>query len=115
VDSTACPIIAGCERITRSIARAADSRIGPSASVGLLDDTLDLLARSRRGLSAVGPAEQVFEVASKSRPGEVNTVTVVQGAASCTCTGFEYRGNCSHVKGVVARLAGRDGDKAVAG
>jgi SWI/SNF-related matrix-associated actin-dependent regulator of chromatin subfamily A-like protein 1 len=81
----------------------------PSAerSVGLLEDTLDLLARSRRGLSALGPAEQVFEVPSKSRPGEINTVTVVQGSAICTCTGFEYRGNCSHIKGVVARLAGR--------
>jgi hypothetical protein len=49
----------------------------------------------------------VFEVPSKSRPGEVNTVTVVQRVARCTRTGIEYRGTCSHVKSVVDRLAGR--------
>jgi hypothetical protein len=72
----------------------------------LLQDTLDLLVRSGRGLSAVVPTEQVFEVASKSRPVEVNTVTMADRAALCSCTGFEHRGNCSHMKDVVASLVG---------
>lgn len=76
-----------------------------SRSVGLLEETLDLLARSRRGLSAIGPSEQTFEAPSKRRPGEVNTVTVSNGIARCTCTGFSYRGTCSHAAGVVRRLA----------
>ncbi len=79
----------------------------PSAerSVGLLDETLDLLARARRGLSAQGPAEQTFTFPSKSRPGDINSVTVSNGVARCTCTGFEYRGNCSHAKSVVAQMS----------
>jgi hypothetical protein len=81
------------------------ARRSTQRSVGLLDDTLDLLARSRRGPGAVGPAEQVFRIPSKSRPGEFNVVTVSDGAARCTCAGFEYRGTCSHAKSIVARLA----------
>ena len=76
-------------------------------SVGLLDQTLDLLARARRGLGAVdGPRERVVRVASKSKPGEFNEVTVLDGVARCTCTGFQYRGNCSHAQQVAAQVAG---------
>jgi SWI/SNF-related matrix-associated actin-dependent regulator of chromatin subfamily A-like protein 1 len=74
-------------------------------SVGLLEETLDLLARARRGLGSVeGDKQQVFQLASKSRPGAFNTVTVTDGVARCTCEGFQYRGNCSHVRQIAARL-----------
>ncbi len=73
-------------------------------SVGLLEETLDLLARAQRGLSAVDGASREYRVPSKSRPGEVNVVTVTNGVARCSCAGFAYRGSCSHVRQVVERL-----------
>src|SRR5581483_9102058 len=81
------------------------ARPSTTRSVGLLEETLDLLARARRGLAAVEPAERDFRIPSKSRPGEFNLVTVANGVARCTCTGFEYRGTCSHAREVAARLA----------
>ena len=74
------------------------------SSMGLLGDVLDLLARSQRGLASVTDVEQVFRFPSKSRPGEVNTVRIVAGVASCTCTGFSYRGNCSHAREAASRV-----------
>ncbi len=56
----------GVEQAER-VAAAADG-----GSMGLLGDVLDLLARAGRGLGAIS-AEQVIEVPSRSRPGEVNT------------------------------------------
>jgi hypothetical protein len=54
--------------------------VEPGRSVGLLDETLDLLARARRGLGAVdGPRERVVRIASK--PGEFNEVTALDGVA----------------------------------
>jgi hypothetical protein len=74
--------------------------------VGLLDETLDLLARARRGLGAVdAPREQIIRVPSKSKPGEFNEVTVLDGVARCACAGFQYRGNCSHAQRVALDLA----------
>jgi hypothetical protein len=71
-----------------------------------LDETLDLLARARRGLGAVdGPRERVVRIASKSKPGDFNEVTVLRGVARCSCTGFQYRGNCSHAQQVAAQVA----------
>jgi hypothetical protein len=73
-------------------------------SIGLLGETLDLLARMRRGLACLdGSEEQVIQVPSKSRPGTFNTVTVSRGVARCTCEGFAYRGNCAHARDVAAR------------
>ena len=54
--------------------RTDPATVEPGRSVGLLDETLDLLAR--RGLGAVdGPRERVVRIASKSKPGEFNEVT----------------------------------------
>jgi hypothetical protein len=73
------------------------------SSMGLLGDLLDLLARANRGLGAI-ETERVIEVPSKSRPGEVNRVRISTGVATCSCKGFEYRGDCSHAR-EAARLA----------
>jgi len=73
-------------------------RVAPASdggSMGLLGDVLDLMARAGRGLGAVTES-QVIEVPSKSHPGEVNIVRISAGVATCTCKGFEYRGDCSH-------------------
>jgi SWI/SNF-related matrix-associated actin-dependent regulator 1 of chromatin subfamily A len=79
---------------------------GTGRSIGLLDETLDLLARARRGLGAAdGARECVVRIASKSKPGEFNEVAVLDGVARCSCTGFQYRGNCSHAQQVAAQYA----------
>jgi SWI/SNF-related matrix-associated actin-dependent regulator 1 of chromatin subfamily A len=80
----------------------------PSArrSVGLLEETLDLLARARRGLAAQGPTTEEHRVASKSKPGEFYTVTVSSGVVRCDCPGFAYRGNCSHSREIANRITG---------
>jgi hypothetical protein len=80
------------------------ARPSTERSVGLLEDTLALLARARRGLSAV-EADREFRVPSKSESGASYLVTVADGVARCECPGFTYRGNCSHAKGIVAQLA----------
>jgi Helicase conserved C-terminal domain len=75
-------------------------------SVGLLDETLDLLARARRGLGAIdAPRERIVRIPSKSKPGEFNEVIVLEGVARCGCAGFQYRGNCSHAQRVAVDLA----------
>ena len=94
------------ERPTLGQVRTDPAAAGTERSVGLLDETLDLLARARRGLGAVdGPRERIVRIASKSKPGEFNEVTVLDGVARCSCTGFQYRGNCSHAQQVAAQVA----------
>ena len=88
----------GVEQAER-VAAAADG-----GSMGLLGDVLDLLARAGRGLGAIS-AEQVIEVPSRSRPGEVNIVRIVAGVATCSCKGFSYRGDCSHAREAAKRAA----------
>jgi SWI/SNF-related matrix-associated actin-dependent regulator 1 of chromatin subfamily A len=75
------------------------------ASVGLLGDVLDLLARAGRGLGALEPEERVITVASNSDPSRTYEVRLSGGVATCTCPGFDYRGNCSHSRAVVAELS----------
>jgi SWI/SNF-related matrix-associated actin-dependent regulator 1 of chromatin subfamily A len=94
------------ERPSRIGARTEPATSDTGRSVGLLDETLDLLARARRGLGAVdAPREQIIRVPSKSKPGEFNEVTVLDGVARCACAGFQYRGNCSHAQRVALDLA----------
>jgi SWIM zinc finger len=91
------------ERPTLGQVRTDPAAAGTERSVGLLDETLHLMAR---GLGAVdGPRERVVRIASKSKPGEFNEVTVLDDVARCSCTGFQYRGNCSHAQKVAAQVA----------
>jgi hypothetical protein len=93
-------------RPTLEHARTDPATAEPGRSVGLLDETLDLLARARRGLGAVdAPRERVVRIASKKKPGQFNEVTVLAGVARCNCIGFEYRGNCSHAQQLAAQVA----------
>jgi SWI/SNF-related matrix-associated actin-dependent regulator of chromatin subfamily A-like protein 1 len=75
------------------------------STMGLLGDVLALLARADRGLGSVTAVEQVYEFPSRSRPGEVNTVRIVAGVATCSCTGFGYRGDCSHAREAARKAA----------
>lgn len=41
---------------------------------------------------------RVWEV--QGSKGDVYKVTEVNGNLSCTCSGFQFRGNCRHIKGL---------------
>ena len=51
------------------------------------------------------PEERVITVTSNSDPSKTYEVRVSGGVATCTCPGFDYRGNCSHSRKVIAELA----------
>ena len=44
------------------------------------------------------PEGRTWEV--KGSKGDVYQVTEINGYLSCTCSGFKFRGDCKHVKGV---------------
>ena len=44
------------------------------------------------------PEGRVWEVIGSK--GDVYKVTEVRGEYSCTCSGFRFRGDCKHIKGV---------------
>ena len=44
------------------------------------------------------PEGRVWEV--KGSKGDIYKVTEVRGEYSCTCSGFKFRGDCKHIKGV---------------
>ena len=76
------------------------------ASVGLLGDVLDLLAQASRGLGAARARGARDHRHVEQRPGKTYEVRLSGGVATCTCPGFDYRGNCSHSRKVVADSAG---------
>jgi hypothetical protein len=45
------------------------------------------------------PEGRVWEV--KGSKGDVYKVTELRGEWSCTCSGFRFRGDCKHIKGVI--------------
>ncbi|HKG91670.1 MAG TPA: DEAD/DEAH box helicase [Gemmatimonadaceae bacterium] len=52
-----------------------------------------------------GPAAERYRAVSSSRPGQFYVLDVDRGDVSCTCPGFEYRGQCSHARTLKAALA----------
>lgn len=44
------------------------------------------------------PEGRVIEV--RGSKGDIYRVTEVNGNYSCTCSGFKFRGDCKHIKGV---------------
>lgn len=49
-------------------------------------------------VKAPEPEGRVWEV--QGSKGDVYKVTELRGEYSCTCSGFRFRGDCKHVKGV---------------
>jgi hypothetical protein len=61
-----------------------------------------------RALAAVlsGPPEKKYRIASRSKPGVYNELTVAaDGDVTCDCPGFSYRGMCSHARELKQALA----------
>ncbi len=75
----------------------------PRPTMGLLEETLDLLAQSAAEQLAAHAGEDTFEFASSSKPGVVYTVRLTNGVAVCDCPGFTYKGNCKHSRDVIGR------------
>jgi SWI/SNF-related matrix-associated actin-dependent regulator 1 of chromatin subfamily A len=94
--------VAGGERPRRTEPAQAE----PRKTAGLLEETLELIARARRGVpTETSDTRKIFEIASKSDPGKTYRVEVIDGIPGCSCPGFSYRGNCSHIREVAKRLA----------
>jgi hypothetical protein len=65
------------------------------------------LARALEGLAKVlsGPSARRFRITSESHQGVDYDVTVVDADVTCSCPGFEYRGQCRHARDIKSALA----------
>jgi hypothetical protein len=102
------------EALINDLVRAATERwrsvhpSGPTGDAGGADPAaartlrtaLEVLARVLRG-----PRAQRFRIASASNPGVQYTIEAADGDVTCSCPGFEYRGQCRHARDVKTALA----------
>ena len=65
------------------------------------------LKRALQGLLKVlsGPASRRFRIPSSSHEGLEYEILAVDADVTCSCPGFEYRGQCRHARDVKAALA----------
>ena len=68
---------------------------------------IQALTRALEGLVKVlsGPSSRRFRIASTSHQGVEYEIVVVDADVTCSCPGFEYRGQCRHARDVTAALA----------
>jgi SWI/SNF-related matrix-associated actin-dependent regulator 1 of chromatin subfamily A len=68
---------------------------------------LQALARALEALvrALAGPAARRFRTASTSHKGTEYEIVAVDADVTCSCPGFEYRGQCRHARDVKAALA----------
>ena len=52
-----------------------------------------------------GPPVNRYRIASTSQPGVDYLITADGADVTCSCPGFEYRGQCRHARDVKAALA----------
>jgi hypothetical protein len=55
-----------------------------------------------------GPSARRFRTSSASHKGVDYEIAVVDADVTCSCPGFEYRGQCRHARDVKAALAAGD-------
>jgi hypothetical protein len=68
---------------------------------------LEALARALDALvkALSGPSARRFRISSASHTGVAYEITVVDADVTCSCPGFEYRGQCRHARDIKAALA----------
>ena len=86
-----------------------DFRMGPVAESDGPDRTLGEADAFRRALQALAraltpPAVERYRFASTSHPGVAYEVTIDGADVTCTCPGFEYRGQCRHAREIKAAV-----------
>ncbi|MCA1844126.1 MAG: hypothetical protein LC792_13270 [Actinobacteria bacterium] len=91
---------AAWDALTGEAPREPPTRASPPTTMGLLEETLDLLARTTIASPLADPdaGERRITVPSRSQPGRTYTVVIAGGVVRCDCPGFSYRGNCTHAR-----------------
>jgi SWI/SNF-related matrix-associated actin-dependent regulator 1 of chromatin subfamily A len=74
---------------------------------GRSEPELQALVRALQGLIKVlsGASSRRFRIASTSHKGLEYEIVAVEADVTCSCPGFEYRGQCRHARDVKAALA----------
>jgi len=87
-------------RNRHSAPSAGETRAADPATIRSLRAALEVLARVLSGPKAVR-----FQIASSSKPGSHYFIDVDGSDVTCSCPGFEYRGQCKHARDVKNALA----------
>jgi hypothetical protein len=82
------------------VTRGGEARTTDPAAIRSLRAALEMLARV-----LAGPRATRFKIASSSKPGSHYFIDVDGSDVSCSCPGFEYRGQCRHARDVKSALA----------
>ena len=77
-----------------------EAKAADPAAIRSLRAALEVLARVLEG-----PRAQRFQTASSSKPGSHYFIDVDGSDVTCSCPGFEYRGQCKHARDVKNALA----------
>jgi SWI/SNF-related matrix-associated actin-dependent regulator 1 of chromatin subfamily A len=87
--------------------RAAHRTESHRPAVGSGEREVQALARALEALVKVlsGPSARRFRIASASHKGIGYEIVAVDADVTCSCPGFEYRGQCRHARDVKAALA----------
>jgi SNF2 family DNA or RNA helicase len=101
------------ELISQLLRRASDEfrtmhRADPQRPAGVRGTReVQALARALEALVKVlsGPSARRFRISSASHKGVDYEIAVVDADVTCSCPGFEYRGQCRHARDVKAALA----------
>jgi len=100
------------ERLLREASdtlRAHESRPGKNeeGAASRRPEDIDALRRALEALARVlsGPAMNRYRIASTSQAGVDYLITADGADVTCSCPGFEYRGQCRHARDVKAALA----------
>ena len=91
--------------------RATHQNISEHRVTARSEREIQALTRALEALVKVlsGPSCRRFHIASTSHRGLEYEIVVVDADVTCTCPGFEYRGQCRHARDIKAALAaGRD-------
>jgi SWI/SNF-related matrix-associated actin-dependent regulator 1 of chromatin subfamily A len=98
------------ERLLREASaglRAAQATRPEETAAPRRPEDIDALKRALDALARVlsGPSVSRYRIASTSQPGVHYVVTDDGTDVTCSCAGFEYRGQCRHARDVKAALA----------